>query len=344
MEPRTAGGRLLLRLVGHEPRWYVEWRRCRAPFRFLSGTKARSLGARDGGRVGPAARRGRAVSAGCVGGSGAWRAAGWGRARGGLLPSRAGRGARSRRRPPRPLPRGLVVSRSARSAAGAAAAGARRGVAALPRRAVRGGADARRRQPVEVDGRRCAWRCRTREDARPRGSSRSCCARGPRAGTSSASQASRHGSELALLRDRRRGTLARRALHLLRHGGTRTPGRRRRARVVRPAAAAARRDAARGAPRSACTAATWPPRTSIASPASAPSWPSSTARCSGSATTTSASIRTGIWRHSRASASATTRRSASPTRSASAQASHIRSVPGTSRATVRPTWSRCRSP
>ena len=107
-----------------------------------------------------------------LGGGRARRAARRRRARGGLLPPRAGRGARRGARPARALPRRLLVPRPARSAARAAAAGARRRAAALSRRAVRGRAHARRRRPLALDPDRRARRGRAAEESRARGPGR----------------------------------------------------------------------------------------------------------------------------------------------------------------------------
>src|SRR3954471_6606500 len=131
-------------------------------------------------------------------------------------------------------------------AARAAPPGPRGRAAAVPRRAVRGRTHARRGRPLALDEGRRARRGCAAQGARTRRTGGACGARGERARARAGPQAAPHRSELALRGDRRGGARARRSLDVLPHGGARPPGRRSRARGVRPAPAAAGGDAARG--------------------------------------------------------------------------------------------------
>ena len=114
----------------------------------------------SGGRAGCSTRSAPASSASgttCRISAEAWEQVDRGRAarrrrpRGGVLPPRPGRGAKRRAGRARPLPGRVVVPRSARPAARAAAGAAGRRASALGRRPLRRRADPRRRRAVEVD-------------------------------------------------------------------------------------------------------------------------------------------------------------------------------------------------
>ena len=285
--PGLAGSRLP-RVTGS--RWYVEWRPLPGgTIRFRHYTRAVAIPASSsGGRAGCSTwweRRGLRL-----GDDVPYRPEAWEAVERGELPEgdelAAGffhlarveeRGAE--RRPPRTLPRRLLVSRSARSAARAAAPGARRRAAALPRRTVRRRAHARRRRPVALDADRRARRRRPAEASRSRGPHGPGRARGARARARAAPQAARHRSELALRGDRRRGARARRAARpSFSWPGTGTGPTAPRPRRTTGCGRGSSRRCSRRVRRSGSTAATSPPRISSGSRESVRCWRSSTGR------------------------------------------------------------------